>query len=150
MNHSVEVLISEKYGKHLYAGNKKHMTINSSSIEQKALPNHKPCKKLRGKTPSITRSIPVALFSSRFFLHIVHVINFTSHHGNLSFFSFWSHTEQKPRKIRSSWLNERQSIVSQCNQLLFYTDCSNLVRQGQASNLKQAHQKKGCYKWINL
>lgn len=60
MNHSVQVLVSEKYGKHLYAGRKKHTNINVSRTQLKALPNYKPCKKLRGQTPFITRSIPVA------------------------------------------------------------------------------------------
>lgn len=60
MNHSVQVLVSEKYGKHLYVGRKKHTNINVSRIELKALSNCKPYKKLRGHTPFIQTAIPVA------------------------------------------------------------------------------------------
>lgn len=108
MNHSVQVLVSEKYGKHLYVGRKKHTNINVSRIEVKALPNCKPYKKLRGQIPFIQGAFLLLLFSSRLFPHIVHVINFTLHHQNLRFFPLITYrAKTKKERIRSPWLNER-------------------------------------------
>lgn len=150
MNHSVKVLISEKYGKHLYAGRKKHMTINSSRIELKALPNHKPCKKLRGQTPSITRSIPAALFSSRFFLHTVHVINFTSHHGNLSFFPFdLIQSKNQEKSDHLDWMKEHCFTSHITSSFSTWTAQTSSDRD-KPRTWNRPTKKKGCYKWINL
>lgn len=125
------MLVSEKYGKHLYAGRKNHTNINFSRTELNAFPNDKPCKKLSGQTPFITRSIPVAAVS-RLFPHIVHVINFTSPKSQL--FSVWSHTEQKPRKKESDhlgWMKVRALSHQPCNQNSPAPFLHELLKPGQ-------------------